>query len=533
MTISPESQAPQDLENKVASVHTDTLALSVMLMLGVTVLQRGIGFFRGVLFCGMLQDDELGRWSLAFSFLVLAAPLAMLGLPGSLGRYVEHFRQRGQLRTFIVRLSWISSLLCGAAITVMVFAPHSLAWLIFGDEKSIALVYWLAAALGCVILFNFLTELFTALRQTRVVSLMQLTASLLFALIAVLLMWGTSLRESAVIIAFAASSLVASLLAVVFLLPLWRGLQTEAVVDVDRNSFWKRLAPFAAGIWLADLLGNLFDVTDRLMLVHFASMSTEQVDVTLGQYHAARIIPVLLVVLVQLFARIVLPYLAEAWEQGRRQSVAEDLRLTLKSVSVVSLVGGTGVLFLSPFLYQFAFGNKFEMGITVLPLVLTVCVWFSLSAFLHSYLQCAEKAQRSCIALACGLVINVGINLLLVPSFGLWGAIVATGVANVGVLVILLWACHSLEFKTNFGLIVCLILPIGLCLGEPIAVAMSVISIVLAAMTSVLFTGVEKQRLTKLMLYGIQSFAPNLANNLAARVASVNTSQNHAPMPKG
>ena len=81
----------------------DTLLASICFLVGLTLIQRLIGFGRNVLFCGLLQDDELGRWSLAFNFLLLAAPLAVLGVPGSFGRYVEHFRQRGQFRGFLWR----------------------------------------------------------------------------------------------------------------------------------------------------------------------------------------------------------------------------------------------------------------------------------------------------------------------------------------------------------------------------------------------------------------------------------------------
>ena len=40
---------------------------------------------------------------MVYSFLMLAAPLAVLGVPGSFGRYAEHYRQRGHLRTFLHR----------------------------------------------------------------------------------------------------------------------------------------------------------------------------------------------------------------------------------------------------------------------------------------------------------------------------------------------------------------------------------------------------------------------------------------------
>ncbi|HEX3725058.1 MAG TPA: hypothetical protein VHV08_02400, partial [Pirellulales bacterium] len=81
----------------------DTLAASVFILLVMTVVQRLVGFGRGIMFCRWLEPEQLGQWDVAFGFLNLAAPLAVLGLPGAFGRYVEYFRYRGQFHTFLKR----------------------------------------------------------------------------------------------------------------------------------------------------------------------------------------------------------------------------------------------------------------------------------------------------------------------------------------------------------------------------------------------------------------------------------------------
>ncbi len=53
---------------------TDTLVDSVLILLGLSVVQRLVGFVRAVLFCRWLDAEQLGLWDMAFSFLLLAAP---------------------------------------------------------------------------------------------------------------------------------------------------------------------------------------------------------------------------------------------------------------------------------------------------------------------------------------------------------------------------------------------------------------------------------------------------------------------------
>src|SRR6266436_425888 len=100
----------------------DTLATSVTILLIANVIQRTIGFGRGILFCRWLAPDELGTWEMAYSFLLLAAPIVVLGLPGCFGRYLERFRQRGQLRTFLRRATVWTAGLTIAAFALMVLA---------------------------------------------------------------------------------------------------------------------------------------------------------------------------------------------------------------------------------------------------------------------------------------------------------------------------------------------------------------------------------------------------------------------------
>jgi O-antigen/teichoic acid export membrane protein len=125
-------------KNPVQRLRPDTLAASVVILLLANILQRSVGFGRGVVFCRWLSPDELGTWDLAYSFLVLAAPVVVLGLPGCFGRYLERFRQRGQLRTFVRRAAiWTASLTMVAAGLLTIAAPRSSArWCCFWRQAS-------------------------------------------------------------------------------------------------------------------------------------------------------------------------------------------------------------------------------------------------------------------------------------------------------------------------------------------------------------------------------------------------------------
>ena len=71
-----------------ASLEADSLVSGLSFMLVANVIQRVIGFVRNLVLCRFLADEQLGLWALSTSFFMLAAPLAVLGLPGTFGRFV-------------------------------------------------------------------------------------------------------------------------------------------------------------------------------------------------------------------------------------------------------------------------------------------------------------------------------------------------------------------------------------------------------------------------------------------------------------
>src|SRR5690606_8681571 len=159
---------------------------------------------------------------------LLAAPVAVLGLPGSFGRYLERYRQRGQLRMFLHRASWWTTGFALAAFGVLILFRRSFAYLVFGDADQSALLVLVAFVLLTVILHHFLEAVFAGLRVYRVVSCMQFVQSMLFAAISLsLLAWYNRDAWS-----IAAGYGAACLLSAVGVLIWSRGMTGETAPDV-------------------------------------------------------------------------------------------------------------------------------------------------------------------------------------------------------------------------------------------------------------------------------------------------------------
>jgi O-antigen/teichoic acid export membrane protein len=399
-------------------------------MLVANVLQRGIGFARNLAICHFLSQQQLGMWALASSFFVIGAPMAVLGLPGTFGRFAETYRNCGQLKQFVVTLMGVS--LCGllAMSLVMMAMPIASSSFIFGSPQDIATMLALCIALGCIALFNAGTELMNGLRRSKIVSSMHTVNSLALTAtgLTALLVWPD---WRAMVLAFAASALIGLIPSLPVFLDRshWT---TSPNMSFSQSKMWGRIAPYAANIWFFNAITNTFDIVDRMMLLHWgaATQTSDAGQSLIGQLHSGKLLPALLASVSLMFSGILLPYLVRDWESNRRDRVVQFLRSSI-SVGTILFVGASiGAMLVAPTLFQWLFANKYSEGLGVMPLALIAVCWMAVALNLHNYFWCAERGRVLALIALGSLAVNLIANALLIPSMGLRGALTGTMLAT-------------------------------------------------------------------------------------------------------
>ncbi len=120
------------------------------------------------------------------------------------------------------------------------------------------------------------------------------------------------------------------------------------------------------------------------------------------------------------------------------------------------------VLMFKPLLFQVAFRDKFPEGEAILHLALAASSWTGLVAFVQTYLWCAERARYGCFALAIGLTVNVLLHWFLVPSYGIYGSMLAMAIASLVVLAVLLAISVRAGLRLDHGTVAVSLMP-GCC----------------------------------------------------------------------
>ncbi|HJT33244.1 MAG TPA: lipopolysaccharide biosynthesis protein [Pirellulales bacterium] len=504
------------------ALRTQTLAQGVALLLALTVAQRLVGFVRGVLFCRWLAADDLGRWDLAYGFLMFAAPLAVFGLPGSLGRYAETYRQRGRLRVFLQSLSGCSLALAAAAGALALITRDWLSQFIFGGDGQARLVILLAGGLTLWIVHTLLTALFNALRMTRAVAVMQFCHSLGFAVLGSWLLAACEPAATSVVWAFGGACLVSILLGFGWLGRIWRSLPEDAAAQEHQpSSGLRRLASFAFWVWTTNVLANLCGLADRWMLIQFSGLTEADALAQIGQYHSARLIPLLFLGVAEMLAGLITPHLARDWEAGRRAEVSDRLNLILKLFAISLGIAAVGILLIAPWLFQTAWGGKYAAGLALLPWTLTYCIWGSLAVVATNYLWCAERAQLASLALVVGLIASLGLNGWLLPRYGLFGAVLATSAANLTMLAAMYSSAWRCGMRFDAGLCVLSLAPAAIAFGPLPGLAMLIALALFACSGEIVFNRGEKHLL-------MQAISSSVGNALRGVPSGGETTSNRS-----
>ena len=214
------------------------------------------------------------------------------------------------------------------------------------------------------------------------------------------------------------ANILAMLLTLIFTYHSFLSWQWELDVEFCRSQI-KIAAPFViiAGAYMID---NQMDV---LLL----SWQAEERQV--GLYGAAVTMVVGIAFLPQAYRDAVFPRLAGAFAQG--QAALQHLyRQSYKYLTLIALPTTLGLIFLARPILMTIFGSEFVPAVAALQ-ILAVSVGLLFLGILHNRLLIiANQQKKIAYFLAVGLLLNLGLNLTLVPSWGISGAAMARLASN-------------------------------------------------------------------------------------------------------
>ena len=490
------------------------LALGIALVAGVAILQRFVGLGRSFAVCRWLSSEELGRWDLSFAFLMSTAPLVVLGIPGSFGRFAEDYRVAGKSSQFILStaLACLASLLVSILCTVIFYGPISQFWL--NSAPDLTWITTIIPALVLTVLFNYLSSLASGLRLHKIYARVQAIHGIVFAVACLVLLPLMAFKASSVVNSYAAAcGLGAAILAYEIRREFRqkgysvRPMETDSFIRETRESL-VQILPFAISICVATFITNAFSMGGRLLLLHWSESEATGL-LLVGYYHTARIIPRLMTQFAGTISGMATPHFVKDFNEQGPSALSNRLSTLLKAMSLGFTAAGSAVLLAAPTLFAWVLEERSDVAIAWLPWVLASSITLSMSLVMQNVFWCTNRSWQVSITYAAGLATNFAFAVLLEPRFGPLAILISTFASTLLILWLQILLAARLGCSIDSKTLILLLLP-GILLSSAATATIFLASVFAAVVLHRAFvTTSEYERLEILLHSSLSRMQPS------------------------
>ena len=391
-----------------------------------SIFNQALRFAITFLLALLLGPPGAGLYYQSFAFLAFLSLVASGGSTLTLTRYVAVHRadhDEGALRGTL-RLGLITPPLLAAAIGIaLFFLTPWLAQVTFNDPRLVPLLRLVALALPATAFTDAAlsaTQGFKTMRPYALINLFFEPACRVLLTVAFLWVgWGLI----GVMIALVVTNFVSAALASIALRRLLGKLNAPPRYNV------KEIFAFSAFSWFTKLAGNGLIWADTILLSIFASPA----DVAV--YTVATRLTLLATVFVAPVTTSFSPRIADLWRREQYQILGKTYKLITSWVFKLSLPSFI-VLLLFPNELLSIFGRTFGTGAAVTVIMTAAWLLNCLSGPSGYMLTMSGRAKAQMVTSVGGLVLNVGLNLWLIPSRGIVGAALAWGASLVVITIV-------------------------------------------------------------------------------------------------
>lgn len=184
-------------------------------------------------------------------------------------------------------------------------------------------------------------------------------------------------------------------------------------------------------LFIPQIAVSLYKMMDKIMIGHYCTKSQ------LGFYEYASLIVNLPLGFITSLGTVMLPRISALMKDGNNKKSLEYTHYSIIFAVALSTAFAFGLSAIAPVFIPFYFGEEFAPAselLVGLSITLMFLAWANVVR--TQYLIPSKKDKEYIISLFCGAAANVVINVLLIPKYQAWGAVIGTIVAEVTVCVL-------------------------------------------------------------------------------------------------
>ena len=414
MSAQDEEEITEEGERAIKSVAKG----AGIVLMGI-VFSKLAGYAYNIIAARYLGADGYGLVSLAAAVMSFVSVFCILGLNHGINRYASFYKGKGNEERTKGSIFSGLKIIFGATLIVTIalfLASDFIATVVF-NEPGTALVFRLfALTLPFYVFikgFVSVTDAYQKMKY-RAISrdiLMKGTKALLVFVFVVFLGLDVLGVAYAYLISYILGASAIAYFVAAKILPKLR--------DVVPKPNYRELLAYSWPLLLASVMGKVLSKTDQIMLGYF--LDSGQV----GIYRASLLTAAFLTVVLTALRKITLPVLSDLIGKESTEEFNRTFKTAIKWAFSATLPLFVVLVLFAPQVLDLIFGAEYVAGATALSILAVthfVKVCFGLSS---SLLKSVEKTKLILVATDSSGLINIFLNILLIPMYGMVGAAAA------------------------------------------------------------------------------------------------------------
>lgn len=376
-------------------------------LLSATTLERGVAFFIPWYIARMLGKEQLGLYSTTMTFVMLSMPVAVWGFDQLLLREIA--RHRSKLGTYLLNAGLLTSITAVVTASAVALLTQFLNY-----SGTLQTLIWIAAFLVIPTYAESLIfeTAIKGLEQMEWIALVRFPLTLLRVGVSLFLLF----RGYDLAIVFVVLALYYGVTCL-FYFRILKRVNSEFELHLDR-SLSLNLTTTAVPFVLIGVFGITFKQIDRVLL-----STLEDVE-AVGVYSAGATLVLMIHLLAPALMESLFPGLARVYATSRERFSTISARL-LKLVFVTIVPVAFVVFTLAQPLVLFVYSSEYLPSVVVTQILAFGIVPAFLGKFLFRTILASDNERVTLGVAFVNSVVNIALNFVLIPRFGVVGASVA------------------------------------------------------------------------------------------------------------
>lgn len=367
-----------------------------------------------------IGPEEYGSFSIALAIFGVITTISILGLNNGILRYIPHYRTISKNNLVRKLISFSLGITFGVGIffsSILFYFSEQISIYFFHNPDLTILLKIVSLAIPFNILNNILFFIFRSFKQIKyevyIKNIIENSNKLILTFILVYLLGEGIFGVS---VAYVIPIFVTS---IICLYILNKKIIPHKVLSSDPFPL-KEILFYSLPLLFSTFLIMLLSWTDSFMLGYF--MSSREV----GIYNSALPTVQMLYVIPYAFSVLFLPLLSEIYVKSKKESFAGMYQISNKWILIINLLLFSFFILFPKEIIYYIFGKEYIEGGSAL---IILSIGFFINCTLNNTEDTLRLIKKTKLILLNSIIItvlNIFLNLLLIPRYGINGAAIAT-----------------------------------------------------------------------------------------------------------